>query len=351
MTGSAKPNGPMQAVLDQLHNLGAKPLETLPPEQARKQPSPADATAAAALAAGLDGRPESVGDVQDRSFPGPAGPVALRVYWPKNAPVGEDGLPVVLYIHGGGWVIADLDVYDASPRAIANAAGAIVVSTHYRQGPEDKFPAAHDDTLAAYRWVLENAASFGGDGRRFALVGESAGGNMAANIAIQARDLGLVEPLHQVLVYPVANNDMDSPSYIENANAKPLGKAAMGWFVQHAFNSPAETADPRIALVTQPDLSALPGATVILAQIDPLRSEGEAYARKLGEAGVDVLVKQYDAVTHEFFGMGAVLQEARDAQQLAGARLREAFANAGEALPALAASRHNGSGARPAATL
>ena len=350
MTGSAKPNGPMQAVLDQLQKLGAKPLETLTPEQARKQPTPADAATAVAIAQGQDGRPESVGDVQERSFAGPAGPVALRLYWPKNAPVGEDGLPVILYIHGGGWVIADLDVYDASPRALANAAGAIVVSTHYRQGPEDRFPAAHEDTFAAYRWVLEHAASFGGDGRRFALVGESAGGNMAANIAIQAKELGLLAPLHQVLVYPVANNDMDSPSYVENANAKPLGKAAMGWFVQHAFNSPDETADPRISLLKQPALSGLPEATVILAQIDPLRSEGEAYAQQLSDAGVSVLVKEYTGVTHEFFGMGAVLEEAREAQQLVGERLRQAFGTQDASLAAHAAGRLNGVRSQPGAS-
>jgi acetyl esterase/lipase len=318
----------MQAVLDQMQQLGARPLETLTPDQARKQPSPADAVAAVARARGLDGLPESVGDVQDRSFPGPGGAVPIRIYWPKDAAPADAGLPVVLYIHGGGWVIADLDVYDASPRAIANAAGAIVVSTHYRQAPEHPFPAAHEDTFAAYRWVLANAASFGGDPRRIALVGESAGGNMAANVALRARDEGLQAPLHQVLVYPVANNDMDAPSYVENADAKPLGKAAMAWFVRHTFASPAQTADPRIALVARPDLAGLPPATILLAQIDPLRSEGEQLAQALRDAGGDVVLQRWDAVTHEFFGMGAVLPEAREAQGLAGQRLREAFAGA-----------------------
>ena len=256
---------------------------------------------------------------------GPGGTLPIRLYWPKNAEPDDDGLPVVLYIHGGGGVIADLDVYDASPRAIANAAGAIVVSTHYRQGPEDRFPAAHEDTFAAYRWVLDNAAGFGGDPRRVALVGESAGGNMAANVSIRARDEGLQAPLHQVLVYPVANNDMHSESYVENADAKPLGRAAMAWFVQHAFDVPGQTADPRIALVAQPDLSNLPPTTVLLAQIDPLRTEGELFASRLREAGNEVVLHSFDGVTHEFFGMAAVLQAARDAQQLAGDRLRASF--------------------------
>lgn len=349
MTGSPKPNAPMQAVLDQLQKLGAKPLETLTPEQARQQPSPADAAAAAMVAQGLDARPESVGDVQDRSFAGAAGPIPLRLYWPKGAAVSDEGLPVVLYIHGGGWVIADLDVYDASPRAIANAAGAIVVSTHYRQGPEDRFPAAHEDTFAAYRWVLENAANFGGDAKRIALVGESAGGNMAANIAIRARDEGLSAPVHQVLVYPVANNDMHSPSYVENANAKPLSKAAMGWFVSHAFNTLEETADPRIALVTHPDLSGLAPATIILAQIDPLRSDGEEYAERLRAAGNEVMVRHYDGVTHEFFGMGALLDEAKDAQQLAGQQLKLAFGISDSAGAINASQQRPASDIRPGA--
>jgi acetyl esterase/lipase len=329
MTGFTAPTIAMQSVLDQLQALGARPLETMTPELARQQPSPADAAAAAARSIGLDDTPESVGDVQDRSFPGPAGVLPIRIYWPKNATPGDDGLPVVLYIHGGGWVLADLDAYDDSARALANGAGAIVVSTHYRQGPEDPFPAAHEDTYAAYRWVLENAASFGGDAARVALAGESAGGNMAANIAIRARDEGIQAPLHQVLVYPVANDDMASPSYRENANARPLGKAAMQWFVRHAFRAPEQAADPRIALVRQADLSNLPPATILLAQIDPLRSEGELLARKLKEAGNDVLVREWMGVTHEFFGMAALLPEASEAQQLAGERLAEAFAPQG----------------------
>jgi acetyl esterase/lipase len=339
----------MQAVLDQMQQLGARPLESLTPEQARKQPSPADAVAAVARASGQDGLPESVGDVQDRSFAGPGGSVPIRVYWPKDAAPADDGLPLILYIHGGGWVIADLDVYDASPRALANAAGAIVVSTHYRQAPEDRFPAAHEDTYAAYRWLLANAGSLGGDPRRVALVGESAGGNMAANIAIRARDEGVQAPLHQVLVYPVANNDMDSPSYRENAQAKPLGKAAMQWFVQHTFASPAQAADPRIALATRTDLGNLPPATILLAQIDPLRSEGELLAARLREAGVDVRLQRWDGVTHEFFGMGAVLPEAREAQALAGQRLREAFTDGAPAVLLHGANRGAGAPQHPGA--
>jgi len=265
--------------------------------------------------------PEAVAKVVERTFPGPGGAVPIRVY----IPAGQGPFPVVLYIHGGGWVIADLDTYDASPRAIANAAKAIVVSTHYRQAPEHKFPAAHEDTLAAYEWVLANAAKFGGDPKRIALVGESAGGNMAANIAIAARDKKLQAPLHQVLVYPVANNDMNAPSYVENANAKPLNKAMMEWFVKHTFASPDQTADPRIALAKRTDLAGVAPATIVLAQIDPLRSDGEALAAALRAAGVPVTVQRYDGVTHEFFGMGAAVDKAKAAQQMVGEQLRKSF--------------------------
>ena len=320
----------MQAVLDQLAKLGGKPIETLEPAEARQQPTPADAVKALIESQGKVATPEAVAKVDDSTFPGPAGPVPIRIYTPINSGAAGSGpMPVILYIHGGGWVIADLDTYDASPRALANAAGAIVVSTHYRQGPEAKFPAAHEDALAAYKWVLANAATFGGDPKRVAVVGESAGGNLAANIAIQARDQKLQAPLHQVLVYPVANNDLNSPSYVENANAKPLNKPMIEWFVKHYLGDPAKAADPRIALAKQPDLTGLPPATIILAQIDPLRSDGEVYAEKLRAAGVPVTVQKYDGVTHEFFGMGAVVDKAKQAQQLAGEKLKAAFAGGG----------------------
>ncbi len=328
----------MQAVLDQLGKLGGKPIETLEPAEARKQPTPADAVKALIQSQGKTPTPEAVGKVEDRTFPGPAGPVKVRVYTPAGAGTAAGApRPVVLYIHGGGWVIADLDTYDASPRAIANAADAIVVSTHYRQGPEHKFPAAHDDTLAAYKWLLANAASLGGDPKRVAVVGESAGGNMAANVAIAARDQKLQAPVHQVLIYPVADASMSTPSYTENANAKPLNKPMMEWFARHYLPSAESAKDPRIALVGRKDLAGLAPATVVLAQIDPLRSEGEQYGQALQGAGVPVTIKNYDGVAHEFFGMAPVVDKAKQAQQLVGQQLKSAF-QAGAAQPATPAA-------------
>jgi acetyl esterase/lipase len=243
-----KPNKDMQAILDKLAELGAQPLATLTPGQARKQPSPADAVKALLESRGLPTTPQRVAGTEDRSFAGPGGPVQLRIYRPLG--VIESELPAILYIHGGGWVIADLDTYDSSARALANSSGSLVVSTHYRQAPEHKFPAAHEDTLAAYRWLLDNAGSLGVDANRIGVAGESAGGNMAANICLQARDRGWPMPVHLLLVYPVTSADMQSPSYVEYADAKPLGKAAMEWFVKHAFGSEKDALDPRISLVS-----------------------------------------------------------------------------------------------------
>ena len=317
----AKPNAQQAAVLEELGKLGGKPIETLTPVEARKQPSPADAVKALLTRQGKPTTPEAVGKVEDRTFQGPGGSLPLRIY----TPVGKGPFPVVLYLHGGGWVIADLDTYDASPRALANAAGAVVVSAHYRQAPEHKFPAAHEDAMAAYQWVLENAAGIDGDPKRVAVVGESAGGNLAANVAIMARDKGLTQPLRQVLVYPVADDDMNSPSYLENAKAKPLNKPMMQWFAQHYFASMQQAADPRISLVDQPNLKGVAPATIITAQIDPLRSDGEKYAAALKKAGVAVNHVNYDGVAHEFFGMGAVIDKAKAAQKVAGDDLKKSF--------------------------
>lgn len=308
----------MQAVLDKLASLGGKPVESLSPVEARKQPSPADAVAAVMKDKGIPA-PKDTLIVTDRTFPGAGGPVKMRVYQPKGA----GPFPVILYIHGGGWVIADLDTYDASPRGLASGTNAVVFSTHYRQAP-----AAHEDTIAAYKWVLANAGKFKGDAKRIALVGESAGGNMAANVAIAARDEKLQAPVRQVLVYPVANNDTNSPSYIENANAKPLNKPMMEWFVKQTFASPADAADSRIALAKRTDLAGVAPTTIVLAQIDPLRSEGEALAKTLEAAGVPVDVRRFDGVTHEFFGMGTVVAKAKQAMDGVTEQLKRDFSSA-----------------------
>jgi acetyl esterase len=322
--GTPDPDRDMDRVLERMKALGAVPFETLTPEQARSQPTPADAVKAILRDRGMDPNASLGVATKDFTIPGPVGPIQARLYGPEGD--ADDKIrPVVVYWHGGGWVFADLDVYDSTPRGIAKAAGCIVVSCHYRQAPEHKFPAAHEDAYAAYRWVLENAEEFGGDPNKIAVMGESAGGNLATNVAIYARDNGLKAPAHMALIYPVAGVDMNTPSYEENVDSVPLSKKGMQWFVKHVFSSEAEADNPQINLVRKANLSGLPSATVIRAEIDPLRSEGELLAQELKDAGSDVRGKTFDGVTHEFFGMALVVKDAMAAQTFVAHELKRAF--------------------------
>jgi acetyl esterase len=316
----ARADQDMRAVLAQLMALGARPVETLTPEQARRQPTPADAVRAVLQQMGRSTAPEPVGSVRDIRVAGANGGIPARVY----TPAGTGPFPVIVYYHGGGWVIATIDTYDASARALANAARAIVVSVEYRKGPENRFPAAHDDAFAAYQWVLQNAASFGGDPMRVATAGESAGGNLAVATAMTARERNVTLPVHVLAVYPIADGDTESPSYTENANAKPLSRAGMQWFFRHYPRTPADLRDPRISLV-RADLRGMPATTIVLAEIDPLRSDGMELADRLRAAGVRVDLHQHEGVTHEFFGMGAVVGDAREAVREAATGLRQGF--------------------------
>ena len=202
--------------------------------------------------------------------------------------------------------------------------------TSYRQAPEHKFPAAHEDTYAAYKWVIQNARELGGDPSRIALVGESAGGNMAAAICLNARDGGLPLPVHQVLVYPIAGADTSTESYREMTEAVPLNTPAMRWFFEQYLNAPDEGRTPAISLY-QADLSGLPPATVMNAELDPLRTNGELLARRLRESGVQVEQRTFAGVTHEFF-MTPVLAKAREAQQVAADALTRAFGTGPQAV-------------------
>lgn len=323
-TEQAKPDVQMQAVLDALKGLDAKPFSGLTVPQARTQASAADAARTVQRNMKISPMPEAGVATKDIAIPSADGALPARVYIPE----GEGPFPVVLYFHGGGWVVADINTYDATPRALALGSKAIVVSADYHHAPESKFPAQHNDAWAAYIWTVENIHTLNGDAKRIAVAGESAGANLAANVALMAKEKKTTMPLHQLLVYPIAGNDMNTPSYQENANAAPLGKADMEWFVSHVFKSKDETSDPRINLVGRNDLEGLPSATVITAQIDPLRSEGQAYAEKLKAAGVEVNALNYEGVTHEFFGMAKVVDKAKEAVDAANADLARAFSKA-----------------------
>lgn len=326
--GVVRPTGPkpawgpnikpeMQAVIEQLMSFHGKPLPALTAAQARKQPGAAEAAQKQMRLSNIPTPPLNVDTTSRTLVPG----VKARFYTPKG---GTAPYPVIVYYHGGGWVIATLDTYNASAQAIAEKTGAIVVSVAYRQGPEHKFPAAHEDSFAAYQWVLKNAASFKGDPNKVAVAGESAGGGLACAVSLMARDRKVALPKYQVLVYPIAGYDQNTPSYLKNTDTAPLNKAAMGWFFKNYLRTPADGKDPRINLVAA-NLKGLPPTTIIGAEYDPLMSEGKTLADNLKAAGVKVNYKLYDGTTHEFFGMADVVPQAKDAQAVATDDLKRAL--------------------------
>ena len=321
-TQPAKPAPDMQAVLDAMMALGAQPIETLTPLKARLQPTAADGAHAVMRRQGMSTAPDPALTTRDLAY-GSDPMQFARVYRPAAAPQ-DANLPVVVYYHGGGWVIADVNVYDATPRLMAKQLNAIVVSVEYRHAPEAKFPAQHEDAANAYRWTLSKAASWGGDPSKVVLAGESAGGNLAIATAIHARDNRLTMPLHILSVYPIANSDMNLPSKRDSANAKPLNTAMLKWFGHYYSNSMADMQDPRLDLV-HANLRGLPPTTIVNAQIDPLRSDGETLAAAMRAAGDQVEQRPFPGVTHEFFGLGKVVRGAYDAETYAIGRVSTAF--------------------------
>jgi acetyl esterase len=277
------------------------PLESLPPPIARQAAHGLD---------GLAGQPEPVARVEDRKIPGRAGQIPVRIYWPE-----KDGpFPGVVYLHGGGWVICDLNTHDNLCRAISKRAGAVVVSVDYRLAPEHKFPAALEDSLDATRWVAANAAALQIDSRRLVIAGDSAGGNMATVIATKARDAKEPAIALQVLVYPVTNlNVADTPSHREFATDHFLTRSAMEWFMEQLFAPGADRTNPDASPDFIKDLRDLPPALVITAECDPLRDEGEAYARRLQESGVPVTLERYKGMIHPFVTFLAATPSARRA--------------------------------------
>lgn len=311
----------MQAIIEEMTATEPVPLPELTAFQARNIVLPSKAVKALHKKAGIKPvQPKT--DIAHRVLPvGPDEGILVRTYTPMS---GAGPFPVIVYYHGGGWVIADLDTYEPSARALAEKANAIVVSVAYRQAPENIFPAAHEDAFAAYKWVVENTDSLGGDPNQIAIAGESAGGNLAVATSLMAKERGVKLPVHIVAVYPIADGDVQSPSYDKYANAKPLSRPVMEWFLDKYQPNWKNEQNPLISLV-KADLKGLPPTTIINAEIDPLASEGGDLSEKMKMAGVDVVRQVYPGVTHEFFGMSSVLQEAEQAQDFAAKRLTEAF--------------------------
>jgi acetyl esterase len=294
-----------RAIVDQV--AGLPQLPSLSPVEARGRPNP------------LEPAPEAVGSVTARAIPGPAGPMAIRIYRPKD-PL-RAGL---VYFHGGGWVLGSLESADASCRAIANRSRCVVISIDYRLAPETKFPGAVDDAFAAVRWVAQNATDLRIDPERIAVGGASAGGNLAAAAALLARDRGGPKIAFQLLTVPVTELSSKAGSHREFAEGFGLSAADMMWFGRHYVRTEADADDPR-ASVVRADLHGLPPAFVITAECDPLRDDGEAYAEKLRALGIAARYKRYPGMFHGFMSFPSVLPQASEAFEDAGKALREAL--------------------------
>lgn len=321
------PNLEMSKVVDQLADYKNPPLPTLTALAARQLPDASTAYLEVLARMGKPGTDPSV-DVDHAVIPGPAGKIIVRIYRPGPAGgAAAAPLPVIVYLRGGGWTIASLNTYDGSCRALAKMTGAMVVSVSYRTSPEFKFPAAHEDSYAAIQYVLKNAGTMGGDPNNVAVVGESAGGNMAAATSLMALDRGGRLPKHEVLVYPVTQIGMTTESYRENMKTIPLDVPTLQWMGKNYMKSPADAKSKYLSILNAPDkdLKRLPPTTIILAEIDPLRTEGQMFADKIKGLGVPTTSTLYTGVTHEFFGMGGAIKEAMDAETEAANALKSAF--------------------------
>jgi len=269
--------------------------------------------------------PPEVASVRDLKIDGPCGAIALRIYHPTGADVASV-LPALVYFHGGGWVVGDLDTHDTLCRELANGAGCVVVSVDYRLAPEHPFPAALDDAIAATQWVRAHAAELQIDARRLAVGGDSAGGNLAAVVAIAARDSGDQAIAFQLLIYPATDLNCASLSYVENGEGYLLTREMMAYYIAQYVPDAAQRNDWRASPLMHPDLSNLPPALVLTAGFDPLRDEGAAYARRLTESGNEASHVCFERQIHGFILMGLVLSEARTAVALCAAELKRALA-------------------------
>ena len=315
----------MKRVIDALKATKPVPIPQLTYDQAREQAGPADAAAAVLATMGM---PATDPDVKAMhvAMPGPSGkPLILKVFRPKQAGVAK--LPTVVYYHGGGWVIAGTRGYQASCEAIAKMANCNVVEVAYRMAPEAKFPAAHEDSYAALQYVAKNPAKFMAMPGKISVLGESAGGNLATAVCMMAKDRKGFMPKEQVLVYGVFQEDMTTPSYRANMKTVPLSTPMLPWFYRYYFGDPKGTMNRYGAPLhaSLGELKGLPHATMIQAELDPLLSEGKMYAVKLQMAGVKVTSITYTGVTHEFFGMGALVAKAKQAEMEAVAALKRSW--------------------------
>ena len=302
----------IEGLLTAMRDAGARPFEDMTVPEARL---------ASWDFVGLQGEAEPVARVMHRYVPGPTADIPVRIYYPNDA--GESALPVIMYFHGSGFVIINIEICDATCRAIANRSGCAVVAVNYQKAPEHKFPAAVDDAWAATKWVVEHAEQLGVDASRIAVMGDSAGGNLAAVMALRARDEGGPSLACQVLVYPVTDGGIDTDSYRANAEGYLLQRETMRWFFNHYQSGAADADNPYYSPLRAKDHTRLPPALIITAEYDPLRDDGRLYAAKLKDAGVDATLWDCPGMTHAFFWMQGICDYTKKIHDDTGKWLRE----------------------------
>jgi len=304
-----------ETLLAMIRAAGRPPFETLTPDEARQ--------AFMAGRAATQPLPQDVAEVRDLSCPGPGGDIKLRAYRPLDT-AAHEVLPALIYFHGGGWLLGDLESHDGACRHYANGARCRVVSVDYRMAPEDKFPAAVDDSVAATRWIVAQASALGIDRARVAVGGDSAGGNLAAVLALMARDGDLPPLAFQLLVYPATDMMMATRSS-QTVNEGILTSKTMKWFIDHYLRGPKDVSDWRASPLRAADLSGTAQALVLTCSHDPLCDEGIAYARRLEREGVRVTHLHFSDQLHGFVGQGKIIRAGNTALDMMAAALKKAL--------------------------
>ncbi len=289
-----------EALLKDLKDSGAQPFETM---------TPAEARVAVLGSKDLGGEPEDVDGVDQRFIPGPTADLPVWIYRPVRG--GARPLPGLIYFHGSGWVVANIGVCDSFSRSLANRTGCVVVAVNYQKAPEHKFPVPLDDCYAATRWVFDNASALGLDRGRIGVIGDSAGGNLAAAVTLRARDENGPQLAYQVLIYPAVQYGWDTPSALANAEGFLLQRASMEYFWNHYVRNPRDGMNPYCSPLVAEDHSGLPPALIVSAEFDPLCDDGRNYADKLAAAGVSVKFRLYKGMIHGFLRMAGVLDQSK----------------------------------------
>ncbi len=301
-------------LLKEMEKQGSPPITSLTPEQARELRHP--------VFIKLGGPPQAVAGVENLKIPGPGGEIPVRIY----TPAGEGPFPILVFFHGGGWVICNLDTHDSICRSLANGVGCVVVSVDYRLAPEHKFPAAAEDAYSATGWVAVNTDRLRGDPARIAVGGDSAGGNLAAVVTLMARDRGGPSLMFQLLIYPATNlSSFDTKSFSEHGEGYILTKDSMMYYRDHYIRGKEDAENPYASPLLAEDLKGLPPALVITAEFDVLTDESKAYAERLIQVGVPVTYTCYEGMIHPFFSFPAVVDRAKEAMVETAAALRSVF--------------------------